>query len=126
MTCSCWPGSTRGARSSVSPSTCPGWPLRPRATPGWPAPITAGGSTSPTSLSWSAATSTAGKHTPPGSTVSVALAVASDAGAGTVAGARAVQDPGDTGAVQRGVLPSGPRVELSITDDGPGIPPELL
>ena len=28
--------------------------------------------------------------------------------------------------VQRGVLPPGPRVELSITDDGPGIPPELL
>jgi two-component system OmpR family sensor kinase len=30
------------------------------------------------------------------------------------------------GAVQRGVVPPGPRVELSITDDGPGIPPELL
>ncbi len=28
--------------------------------------------------------------------------------------------------MQRGVLPPGPRVELSITDDGPGIPPELL
>jgi len=28
--------------------------------------------------------------------------------------------------VRRGVVPSGPRVELSITDDGPGIPPELL
>jgi two-component system OmpR family sensor kinase len=28
--------------------------------------------------------------------------------------------------VQRGVTPAGPRVELSITDDGPGIPPELL
>jgi two-component system, OmpR family, sensor kinase len=24
------------------------------------------------------------------------------------------------------VLPTGPQVELSITDDGPGIPPELL
>jgi two-component system OmpR family sensor kinase len=31
-----------------------------------------------------------------------------------------------TAAVQRGVVPSGPRVELSITDDGPGIAPELL
>ena len=31
-----------------------------------------------------------------------------------------------TRAVQRGVVPAGPRVELSITDDGPGIPPELL
>ena len=28
--------------------------------------------------------------------------------------------------MQRGVAPPGPRVELSITDDGPGIPPELL
>ena len=28
--------------------------------------------------------------------------------------------------VQRGVRPAGPWVELSITDDGPGIPPELL
>ena len=28
--------------------------------------------------------------------------------------------------MQRGVVPAGPRVELSIADDGPGIPPELL
>ena len=28
--------------------------------------------------------------------------------------------------MRRGVAPPGPRVELSITDDGPGIPPELL
>jgi len=62
--------------------------------------------------------SNAGKHTPPGSTVSVALALGSGAaGAGTTPG---------TSAVQRGVLPSGARVELSITDDGPGIAPELL
>jgi two-component system OmpR family sensor kinase len=27
---------------------------------------------------------------------------------------------------ERGVRPAAPRVELSITDDGPGIPPELL
>ena len=32
----------------------------------------------------------------------------------------------DAAAVQRGVVPAGPRVELSITDDGPGIAPELL
>ena len=31
-----------------------------------------------------------------------------------------------TAAVRRGVVPAGPRVELSITDDGAGIPPELL
>ncbi|HEY6312177.1 MAG TPA: ATP-binding protein, partial [Streptosporangiaceae bacterium] len=62
--------------------------------------------------------SNAGKHTPPGSTVSVALAV-QDAGA--------VMSAADgAGMVQRGVRPPAPRVELSITDDGPGIPPELL
>ena len=63
--------------------------------------------------------SNAGKHTPAGSTVSVALALgATLTGTGTtVAG---------TAAVRRGDVPSGPRVELSITDDGPGIPPELL
>ena len=58
--------------------------------------------------------SNAGKHTPPGSTVSVALALGGGHGA-----------PSET-AVQRGVVPAGPRVELSITDDGPGIRPELL
>jgi two-component system, OmpR family, sensor kinase len=73
--------------------------------------------------------SNAGKHTPPGSTVSVALATASAGADGGEAaadpGARGAQHPGDT-TVQRGILPPGPRVELSITDDGPGIPPELL
>jgi two-component system, OmpR family, sensor kinase len=63
--------------------------------------------------------SNAGKHTPAASTVSVALALGATAPGtdATTAG---------TAAVQRGVVPSGPRVELSITDDGPGIPPELL
>jgi two-component system OmpR family sensor kinase len=64
--------------------------------------------------------SNAGKHTPPGSTVSVALALGDAPRGGGSPGA-----PPDT-AVQRGVEPAGPRVELSITDDGPGIPPELL
>jgi two-component system OmpR family sensor kinase len=64
--------------------------------------------------------SNAGKHTPPGSTVSVALATAvGSPGPGT-------SNPPVGGTVQRGVLPPGPQVELSITDDGPGIPPELL
>ena len=63
--------------------------------------------------------SNAGKHTPPGSTVSVALALGDHfPGPGTTAAG--------TAAMQRGVVPSGPRVELSITDDGPGIAPELL
>jgi two-component system OmpR family sensor kinase len=64
--------------------------------------------------------SNAGKHTPPGSTVSVALATAVS-GSGPAAG-----HPPASGTIQRGVLPTGPQVELSITDDGPGIPPELL
>ena len=63
--------------------------------------------------------SNAGKHTPAGSTVSVALTLgATVTGTGTTSAG--------TAAVQRGIMPSGPRVELSITDDGPGIPPELL
>ncbi|MBV9205159.1 MAG: sensor histidine kinase, partial [Actinobacteria bacterium] len=72
--------------------------------------------------------SNAGKHTPPGSTVSVAL-TGPLAGPLTGPGDRPVPGqapgPGDA-AVQRGVRPAGPRVELTITDDGPGIPPELL
>jgi two-component system OmpR family sensor kinase len=69
--------------------------------------------------------SNAGKHTPPGSTVSVALAL-SDASPG---GAFPGDPPGadaDATAVRRGAAPPGPRVELSVTDDGPGISPELL
>jgi two-component system OmpR family sensor kinase len=64
--------------------------------------------------------SNAGKHTPPGSTVSVTLA--------TGDGGPQEAPPGaaDSGLVRRGVRPAGPQVELSITDDGPGIPPELL
>jgi two-component system, OmpR family, sensor kinase len=60
--------------------------------------------------------SNAGKHTPPGSTVSVALTPLT----------LEVDAEVPAAAVQRGVLPPGPRVELSITDDGPGVPPELL
>ncbi|MGH3176263.1 MAG: HAMP domain-containing sensor histidine kinase [Streptosporangiaceae bacterium] len=65
--------------------------------------------------------SNAGKHTPPGSTVGVALTVGD-------AIASAEMPSGTSGApvVQRGVAPTGPRVELSITDDGPGISAELL
>jgi two-component system, OmpR family, sensor kinase len=61
--------------------------------------------------------SNAGKHTPPGSTVSVALSA--DEHPDLPAGQ-------DTGMVERGVRPARPRAELSITDDGPGIPPDLL
>jgi two-component system OmpR family sensor kinase len=62
--------------------------------------------------------SNAGKHTPAGSTVSVALAPGTAPPPATGAA--------DTAVVQRGAVPAGPRVELSITDDGPGISPELL
>jgi len=75
--------------------------------------------------------SNAGKHTPPGSTISVALTLGDTAPGDTAPGAAApgAAVPGaeaDIAAVQRGAAPPGPRVELSITDDGPGIAPELL
>ena len=66
--------------------------------------------------------SNAGRHTPPGTTVVVALAVAD---AGAPGAADPVDAPG-TGVVRRGVVPAGPRAELSITDDGPGVPPGVL
>jgi two-component system, OmpR family, sensor kinase len=34
--------------------------------------------------------------------------------------------PGDPPMVSRGLLPAGPRLVLAVTDDGPGIPPDLL
>jgi two-component system, OmpR family, sensor kinase len=63
--------------------------------------------------------SNAGKHTPAGSTVSVALAIDPRTSPETAYAQGAA-------ALQRGAPPGEPRVELSVTDDGPGIPPELL
>jgi two-component system OmpR family sensor kinase len=65
--------------------------------------------------------SNAGQHTPPGSMVSVALTLGD-----ATAGPEVPEVPAGTAVVQRGVAPPGPRVELSITDDGPGISAELL
>jgi len=65
--------------------------------------------------------SNAGKHTPPGSTVRVALTLGD-----ATASPELPADTSGTAVVQRGVAPPGPRAELSITDDGPGISAELL
>jgi two-component system OmpR family sensor kinase len=60
--------------------------------------------------------SNAGKHTPDGATVTVRVGDAlPDAGS-----APAAQT------VRRGALPAPPRLVVSVTDNGPGIPPDLL
>ena len=74
--------------------------------------------------------SNAGKHTPAGSTVSVALAPGNASpgvpAPGSSAAGASPDGVSDGASVQRGVVPPEPRVELSITDDGPGIALELL
>jgi two-component system OmpR family sensor kinase len=72
--------------------------------------------------------SNAAKHTPPGTTVTVALASVPAQAAPGGAGRRGA---GPGGAGPRGAGPggAGPRgagtVQLSVADDGPGIPPDL-
>jgi two-component system OmpR family sensor kinase len=60
--------------------------------------------------------SNAGRHTPDGSTVTVRV---SDSLAGGEPGSAAWT-------VAHGTIPSAPRLVVSVTDDGPGIPAELL
>jgi two-component system OmpR family sensor kinase len=61
--------------------------------------------------------SNAGRHTPEGTTVTVRLS----------ADAELSQDPpSGTDSVLHGVVPPVPRIVLTVTDDGPGIPPDLL
>jgi two-component system OmpR family sensor kinase len=73
--------------------------------------------------------SNAGGHTPQGTTVTVKLtatpgAVADILPAGPLPGPGA--DDGLAAAVSRGALPAAPRLVLTVTDDGPGIQPDLL
>ena len=61
--------------------------------------------------------SNAGKHTPDGATVTVRVG---DTLPDAAADAAAAQT------VRRGTLPPPPRLVVSVTDNGPGIPPDLL
>jgi two-component system OmpR family sensor kinase len=62
--------------------------------------------------------SNAGRHTPAGTTVTVRLTENPAAPAGGSSSSE--------GYVRRGDVPPGVLVELSVTDEGPGVPPELL
>ena len=63
--------------------------------------------------------SNAGRHTPEGTTVTVAVS--------DTLPAREYHAPGsDTESVQHGDIPAEPHVVLTVTDDGPGIPAALL
>jgi two-component system OmpR family sensor kinase len=71
--------------------------------------------------------SNAGKHTPAGSTVTVALAVTGEPAVHRGHGRNEPAPPAQPGQIgRRGTMPPPPRVELSVTDDGPGIPADLL
>jgi two-component system, OmpR family, sensor kinase len=62
--------------------------------------------------------SNAGRHTPAGSVVTVRLDRA--------AASKAAEPDSEAGYVRRGDMPPAPCVELSVTDNGPGIPQEFL
>ena len=60
--------------------------------------------------------SNAARHTPEGTTVTVKVS----------AGLPPGEPGGGPESVRHGVVPAEPRVVLTVTDDGPGIPPDLL
>ena len=73
----------------------------------------------------------AGRHTPDGTSVTVRLSGQLPKGepadgAGAVAGSTVLGSTVLGSTVQRGALPPEPRLVISVTDDGPGIQPELL
>jgi two-component system OmpR family sensor kinase len=67
--------------------------------------------------------SNAGRHTPPGTTITVRLTADTRVPDKQVPGGGGA---GGGGTVLRGVVPPLPRTMITVTDDGPGIPPELL
>jgi two-component system OmpR family sensor kinase len=68
--------------------------------------------------------SNAGKHTPPGSTVTVALGVTQVRPRPSQPSPSEPEEADQRG--RHGTMPPLPYTELSVTDDGPGIPPDLL
>jgi two-component system, OmpR family, sensor kinase len=72
--------------------------------------------------------SNAGKHTPDGATVTVRVGDAlPDGGVQPASGTLPDAEDAPAGqTVRRGVLPPAPRLVVSVTDNGPGIPPDLL
>ncbi len=74
--------------------------------------------------------SNAGRHTPDGTTVTLRLSDtldASDAGVARGSGTTGSVAAGrGTDSVARGTVPPAPRLVVSVTDDGPGIPAGLL
>jgi two-component system OmpR family sensor kinase len=73
--------------------------------------------------------SNAGRHTPEGTAVTVKLSVdpAELTGATPTTGSPAGDDgSAQPSAISRGTLPPAPRLMLTVTDNGPGIPADLL
>jgi two-component system OmpR family sensor kinase len=72
--------------------------------------------------------SNAGRHTPAGSTVTVAISdgAVSDGKGAVGAATAAVTAPGVGYEVRRGTVPPEPRAVITVTDDGPGIAPDLM